>query len=194
MNCPNCNQPYQEGATVCPNCGTLLPSSAPAPVSPPPAYQPPAPVAPPPPAYPPAYPQAYPPAYPTASSSGMAKASLWLGIAGVGLIVLMFILSLAIGGGIASLTNPSDLTNISGAVGAGAICVTISFFASPVAGLLGLIFGIIALNQEKTQPTQSGRTQAIVGIVLSCVPLLCCVAMVILYIVALSTVSSTLRY
>jgi quinol-cytochrome oxidoreductase complex cytochrome b subunit len=191
MNCPNCNQPYEEGATVCPNCGTLLPSSAPAPVSPPPAYQPPAPVAPP----PPAYPQAYPPAYPTASSSSMAKASLWLGITGVGLIALYFILNFAFVGAGASITNPTDISRVTGGLIALAVVAVIFFFASPVAGLLGLIFGIIALNQEKTRPTQSGRTQAIVGIVLSCVPLLCCVAIIIVMIIGISALSSsTLRY
>ncbi len=180
MNCPNCNQPYEEGATVCPSCGTLLPSSAPPP-APPPAYTPPPAYAP-----PPAY---TPPSYPTAASSGTAKASMWLGIIAVGLIVLYFIISFAIAGSVSSISSMSDLNAFTRGAGAAAVIATIFFFASPVLGLIGLILGIVALNQEKTQPTQGGRTQAIVGVVLSCVPLLCCLVMVIFILIGLSAAS-----
>jgi hypothetical protein len=175
MNCPSCNQPYEDGATVCPNCGAPLLSTTPAP---------PAPVAPPPPPTTPAY---LPP-FAGPSSNGMAKASLVLGIIGVALVVLVFVVALFVGGGLTSL-SPEDIQTYAQAGGLAVTCVGVGFLASPVVGLLGLVVGIVALNREKTQPTRRGRTQAIVGIVLSCIPLLCCLTMVVLYIVGVSAIS-----
>ena len=91
MFCPNCGAEVPEGAAKCDSCGTYLAAGEPAPV---------APVAPPPPPVP-TYTPAYTPAGPTAETSGLAIASMVLGLvsllAGGGMLLIPGILALVLG-------------------------------------------------------------------------------------------------
>jgi hypothetical protein len=193
MNCPNCGHANEEGAAFCANCGSPLPSST-EPVVPPteaPLQTMPSPVV---------TPQPIDMAVPQASSSGMAKAGMWLGIASVAMIVLM-VLAVVVGAfalvdqfspdifeelqrdptpeNIERLFSQGELERI-GAFGMGAVgCCLLS----ELCALLGLIFGVVGLTQESSRPTRSGRTHSIVGIVFSVLPLLCCVAYFLLILV-----------
>lgn len=188
MNCPNCGQANEEGAAFCASCGSPLPSST-APIVPPermPLRAEPSP--------------AVGMAAPQASSSGMAKAGMWLGIVSIVMIVLM-VLAIVVASfmlvdqfspdileelqrdpspeNIERMFSRGDLERI-GTFGFGAIgCCLLS----ELCALLGLIFGVVGLTRESSRPTRSGRTHSIVGIVFSILPLLCCVAYFLLVFV-----------
>lgn len=186
MYCPNCGQPYEEGATVCPHCGAPLPLGEREPAIP---------------ASSPLSMEA--PAAARPASSGMAKASLWVGIAALAMIILALLA--VVGAGFivadrappgfwdefireASEGDPEDLQElvedpgVEAAFGQGGIAVLGSggcCLLGELAALLGLVFGIVGLSQERDQPTQRGRTHSIVGLVLSVIPLLCCAVFLI---------------
>ncbi|MBN1485732.1 MAG: zinc-ribbon domain-containing protein [Chloroflexia bacterium] len=198
MDCPNCGHPNEEGAVFCASCGSPLPSTE----VPPKATTPPL-----------ATPSSagmvsgpggglapLPDTVSLPPSSGLAKASLWLGIAGLVLIILTVVASVMfaysmyeeleragvigeIERGIApdpqelqEIFSESDLENLGG-IGLGVVgCCLLSMLSA----VLGLVLGIIGLSQESTQPTQRGRTYSIIGIVLGALPLLCCVGIFIL--------------
>jgi len=159
MNCPNCGQPYEPGATVCLACGSPFPSTAAPSISPAPVYLAP-------------LPDEVRPA-----SSSVAKASLVLGIVGIVLIALVVILLSSLVGSITglNLTSEAEITKFAEENVGRFTGVFVCLVGAELAALAGLILGIVGLSQEKGRPTQGGRTLSIIGTVLSALPLLCCV-------------------
>ncbi len=183
MNCPNCNHPYEEGAAACPECGAPLPTGA-APAAAPPSGDPSRPAA----------RRAEEPsstALPYAilersTSNSMALASLVIGILVAVLVALVVVVAVTGLGGTLKSLSPADVQTFAQNSGTGVICIGLGFLASPVLGLFGLIFGLLGLKQEKLQPTRGGRTRGIIGVALSCLPLLCCLSMIIAQAAGLS--------
>ncbi len=194
MNCPNCGHPVEEGAAFCGYCGSPLPTAEtlradispvkePTPatfVSPPVGESP----------------------LPLPSSSGPAKASLWLGILGIVLVILGIVVPIVgvlqnetlrefsfeqpvTEGDINRLTQDpafQEMIQEFSPLGFGAMALC---GLGELGALVGLILGIVGLSQEESRPTRSGRAHSIIGIVLSALPLLCCVALGIFYLVGL---------
>ncbi len=164
MYCPNCGQPYPEGALVCPSCGSPLPSpvQAPSPVVPEHA--------------------------PLPTASGLAWASFLLGLASV-LGVLLFVGIVLV---YATGLTPEDLRSQEflqryiqehPLLYAGSGCC----FLGELGALVGLILGIVGLSRERVRPTRLGRTFSILGIVIGAVPLLCCVGYIVFLFLALAS-------
>jgi ABC-type Fe3+ transport system permease subunit len=133
----------------------------------------------------------------------MAKASMWLGIISLVLLVLAIVVSVAGVFGapdfweaiqdvdpenIDRLINDPDMQESAQSASLVFLSSTGCCFLGMLGALLGLIFGIVGISQEQDRPTRSGRTHSIVGIVLSVIPLLCCVATIVAYIVVLGGV------
>ena len=57
---------------------------------------------------------------------------------------------------------------------------------SMLLALIGLILGIVGVVQEGKRPTRHGKALGIVGIVLSSLPLLCCVTLLFIGMFALT--------
>lgn len=173
MHCTNCGQELPAGAVVCPLCG------APAPGAPAPAV--PAAVA-----GPPLYVQPAPAVLPGAS--GVSIASLVLGILSILLVVLAVFLTYSLGANIISRFGEGmDVTQEEilrltedPAFQSSAIGMLLCFGGSLLTALGGLILGIVGISGEGRRPTQGGKALSIVGLVLSILPLLCCVAVLFL--------------
>jgi hypothetical protein len=116
-------------------------------------------------------------------SSGVATASLVLGILSIVVSVstyVAFTLLLVPYVDVSTGTMPSaedvqSLARTPAALGIVALLVLGQLLA-----MLGLIMGIVGLTQERRRPTRSGKALGVIGIACSCIPLLCCVTYVLL--------------
>lgn len=187
MNCPNCGQPLPEGAKICSACGTVLATAGPASSPGPPPGGTPAIV----PIAPPA--GALPSTQAAERSSALARGSFWLGLGSSGAVLLtVLVVIVAVVLWVAPLpaetveqlqgspeevqrflqdpANEGLLTALGGVglAGMGGSCL------AGLAAIGGLVCGFLGLSRETTQPTLRGRTYSTVGIVLSALPLLCC--------------------
>jgi len=119
-------------------------------------------------------------------SSGVAIASLILGILGISLAILAVILGLTLGVGLlGQLADGPDLSleEISRlaedpSFQAESLGIQISLLGGMLAALLGFILGIVGIAREGGRPTQSGKTVSIFGLIVSALPLLCCCSFV----------------
>jgi hypothetical protein len=169
MHCTNCGQELSAGASICPSCGAPVVSTPGPDISPTP-YVPPI-SAPPPP-----------------TSSGASIASLVLGILGILLMVLTIVLSYTLGANIVArfgenlqatqdeilrlVEDPAFRSHVMG--------IAVCFFGGMLFALIGFILGIVGIAQEGKRPTQTGKALGIVGLVLSVLPLLCCVSVFVI--------------
>jgi len=177
MHCSNCGQSLPEGAMVCPSCGAPVPSAAqPTPAAPSAPFSP---------GFAPSPQFAAAPSPP--AGSGMATASLILGVLAILCILLTAFLAYGLGTNILRelgsefTTEEAQRLATDPAFQSTAIGVLAAFAFSELLGLSGLILGIIGVSQESKRPTRSGKVLGIAGIVVSLVPLLCCVASLLIY-------------
>ena len=173
MHCTNCGQELPEGASVCPSCGAPV-VSAPGPDISPTPYAPPV-------------------AAPTLPrSSGVSIGSLILGILGVLLVIVAIALSYTLGAEMVSRFGQSlevtqdEIMRLAEdpAFQANVIGIAVCFLGGLLFALIGFILGIVGIAQEGNRPTQSGKALSIVGLVLSSLPLLCCVSFLVIGLVA----------
>lgn len=169
MHCANCGQGLPEGATICPSCGAPVAQAPTADISPI-VYAPPASV----------------PTLPR--SSGVSIASLLLGILSILLVVLTIVLSYTLGADVIARFGESlEITQDQimrlaedPAFQSRVMGIAACFIGGMLFALIGLILGIVGIAQEGRRPTQSGKVLSIVGLILSILPLLCCVSFLII--------------
>lgn len=175
MHCTNCGQEMPAGANVCPFCG------APAAQAAPPAAVPPVTVSMPP-------TTAAGPIPEMRGSSGTSVASLVLGILSILLVILSVILTYTFGASIIERFggNPnisqSEIMRLAQdpAFQANAMGIFVCIIGALLVALIGFILGIVGIAGENRNPTRSGKTFSILGLVLSALPLLCCTAFFII--------------
>jgi hypothetical protein len=125
---------------------------------------------------------------PGLTASGLAWASFFLGLASVLGVVLFVAIVLAHVAGLDPEAVRSQallqryIEEHPLLYAGGGICCL-----GELAGLLGLVLGIVGLSQERARPTRNGRTFSILGIVFGSLPLLCCVVYLIFVLVALTS-------
>ncbi len=184
MNCPSCGRPCEEDWKVCPHCGRPLFAPPAAPAS--------------------AGPEAIPP-----PSSGPARASLILSLLALLGIVLSLVITFIAAAQVGNLlqardprildwlfTHPALIQRLlqrdpvlRQALETGSTLALIGLFLfllSEMGACLGLVLGVIGLAQEKVRPTVQGRTHSMIGIVVSIIPLFCCLGLLILFFASLA--------
>jgi hypothetical protein len=123
----------------------------------------------------------------------LSTASLILAFLAILCVVLTVVLSYGLGariiGQLGTEFTPEEVQRVATdpALQSSAVAVMAALAFSQLLALAGLILGIVGVSQEGKRPTQSGKALGIVGIVLSLLPLLCCVTLVLLYLVGAGT-------
>lgn len=162
MNCTNCGQVYPDGATVCPHCGAPISQAAPPVLYPAPIVQPAA-------------------GSSVPRASGVATASTVLGLLSIVLSVstylaLVFLMAPYVDAG--AVPSAEEFQSLIGTTTALALVALLVL--GQLLAMIGLILGIVGLSQEGRHPTRSGKPLSVIGIVTSCLPLLCCVTLFLL--------------
>lgn len=168
MLCSRCQRTIPDEAEFCPYCGSPVAATAP-------------------PSAEAAHPSESVVTGQRPATGGMAQASLWLGIGGLVLFVLSLLLvSMVISPAFSGQLSEREMERLVEQKMTQVIGSTFAFFLGQALSLSGLILGIVGLSREKVQPTRGGRTHTIVGIVLSTLPLACCVGSLLVSLIGLA--------